>query len=43
MEGRDILLYLALKYNGNWDAMYNAIKQKEDLPKNLDIEKIKEN
>lgn len=42
MEGRDILLYLALKYNGNWDAMYNAIKQKEDLPKNLDIEKIKE-
>jgi DNA processing protein len=29
MKGRDILLYLAIKYRNNWDAMYEAIKEKE--------------
>jgi hypothetical protein len=29
MKGRDILLYLAVKYRNNWDAMYEAIKEKE--------------
>lgn len=42
MEGNDVLLYLALKYKGNWDAMYNAIKEKEDLPKNYDFKKMRE-
>jgi len=29
MKGRDILIYLAIKYRNNWDAMYEAIKEKE--------------
>ena len=31
LSGRDILLYLTLKYNGDWDKIYNAIKNKEDI------------
>lgn len=31
MEGRKILLYLALKYGGDWEAIYDAVKNKEEL------------
>lgn len=30
-EARGTLLYLALKYQGNWDSIYNAIITKEDI------------
>lgn len=29
LKGRDIIIYLALKYHGDWNAIYQAIKQKE--------------
>jgi hypothetical protein len=29
MKGRDILIYLAIKYQNNWDAIYKAVKEKE--------------
>ena len=31
MTGRDILIYLAMKYKGNWDDIYGAIKRKEPI------------
>ena len=31
LSGRDILLYLTLKYNGDWDKIYDAIRNKEDI------------
>ena len=34
MEGKEILLYLSIKYKGNWEAIYNAINQKEKLSEN---------
>ena len=27
----DILLYLTLKYNGDWDKIYKALQDKEDI------------
>lgn len=30
MEARNILIYLAIKYGGNYDAIYQAIVEKED-------------
>jgi DNA processing protein len=29
LKGRDIIIYLAVKYDGDWNAIYSAIKQKE--------------
>lgn len=29
MSGRDILIFLAIKYNGDWNSIYQAIKNKE--------------
>jgi DNA processing protein len=29
LKGRDIIIYLAIKYQGDWNAIYQAIKQKE--------------
>ncbi len=29
IKGRDIIVYLAIKYNGDWNAIYQAIKNKE--------------
>ena len=29
LKGRDILVYLSLKYQGDWNAIYQAIKNKE--------------
>jgi DNA processing protein len=29
LKGRDIIVYLAVKYNGDWNAIYQAIKNKE--------------
>lgn len=31
MNSREILLYYALKFNGNWGAIYDAISSKEEL------------
>jgi DNA processing protein len=31
MEARNLLLYLSIKYRGNWDKIYEAIKRKEDV------------
>lgn len=31
MTGRDILIYLSLKYKGKWDDIYRAIKRKEAI------------
>lgn len=35
MRGRDILIYLSLKYEGDWDKIYQAIKRKEPINANL--------
>ena len=32
MDGRKILLYLSLKYDGDWDKVFNAIIDKENVP-----------
>lgn len=29
LKGRDIIIYLAIKYQGNWNKIYQAIKEKE--------------
>jgi DNA processing protein len=29
LKGREIIIYLAIKYQGDWNAIYQAIKQKE--------------
>jgi DNA processing protein len=29
LKGRDIIIYLALKYDGDWNQIYQAIKEKE--------------
>jgi DNA processing protein len=29
IKGRDIIIFLAVKYKGDWNAIYQAIKQKE--------------
>lgn len=31
MKGRDIMIYLATKYNGDWNRIYQAIKEKEHV------------
>jgi len=31
MNGRDILIYLSIKYKGDWDDIYGAIKRKEHI------------
>lgn len=31
LTGRKILLYLSIKYKGNWDEIYEAIKKKENI------------
>lgn len=31
LKGRDILAYLSIKYNGDWDQIYAAIKNKEKI------------
>ncbi len=40
IAGREILLYLSLKYEGDWDKMYDAIKKKEDIDFDLADELI---
>lgn len=41
MKANDIIIYFALKYNGDWDAIYEAIKAKEAFDGDL-FEKMKE-
>ena len=36
-EMRDILIYFAVKYNGDWDCIYSAICRKEPIDKDLVI------
>ena len=31
MESKEILVYLSMKYDGNWDKIYDAIANKEEL------------
>lgn len=38
MEGRKILFYLSQKYKGNWDKIYKAVSNHEDVEEE-DIEK----
>ena len=33
LEGRNLLLYLSIKYEGDWDKIYCAIKAKEKISK----------
>ena len=33
LEGRNLLLYLSIKYEGDWDKIYFAIKAKEKISK----------
>lgn len=33
MKGRDILAFLSIKYNGNWEDIFEAIRNKRDLVK----------
>ena len=35
MTAREALLSLSLKYEGNWDRMYKALKEKEPAPLEL--------
>ncbi len=35
IEGRDILLYLSKKYEGSWDKIFDAVKRKEIIKKEL--------
>ena len=35
MTGREILLYLALKYEGDWEKMFHAVETKERVDKEL--------
>ena len=44
IKGRDIIIYLAMKYAGDWNAIYQAIKQKEIVDETLvrsELESIK--
>lgn len=44
IKGRDIIIYLAMKYAGDWNAIYQAIKQKEIVDETLvrsEVESIK--
>ncbi len=46
MNARQILLYLSLKYEGNWEDIYDAIKRKEPINEDdmlIEISKIKSN
>lgn len=31
MTGRDLLIYLSLKHSGNWDEIYKAVNEKEEI------------
>ena len=41
MKSKEIMLYLAVKYKGNYDEMYNAIRSKLPL-KEEDVERVSE-
>ena len=31
MNGRDIMIYLSLKYEGDWEKMVDAVKRREQV------------
>ena len=41
MKSKEIMLYLAVKYKGNFDEMYNAIRSKLPLEEE-DVERVSE-
>ena len=43
MTGREILLYLALKYNGDWEKMFHAVETKERIDKALASDLLSQN
>ena len=36
---RDVIIYLSIKYQGDWDKIYNAIKRKESC-ETQEIERV---
>jgi len=41
LKGRDIMIYLATKYNGDWNRIYEAIKNKEAIDKDKVLDTVK--
>lgn len=41
LKGRDIMIYLATKYNGDWNRIYDAIKNKEAIDKDKVLDTVK--
>lgn len=42
MKGREILIYLSLKYEGDWEKIYQAVRSREKFDFNIAEELIKE-
>jgi DNA processing protein len=40
LKGKDIIVYLAVKYQGNWNAIYDAIKRKELVDEQLVLDTV---
>jgi len=40
LKGRDIIVYLAVKYQGDWNAIYDAIKRKELVDEQLVLDTV---
>ncbi|MCH3909826.1 MAG: DNA-processing protein DprA [Bacilli bacterium] len=40
MNGRDIMIYLSLKYEGDWEKMVDAVKRREQVSEEEALEKI---
>jgi DNA processing protein len=41
MQGREILIYLSMKYEGDWNKMVDAIKRREEVPQEAVKEALK--
>jgi len=40
MEAKNLLIYLAIKHNGDWDSIYSAINNREGFPSEEDANKV---
>lgn len=40
MLAKDVLLYLSLKYNFDWDSIYKCIREKADHPTDEELHKV---
>ncbi len=43
LKGRDIIIYLAMKYDGDWNAIYHAIKTKEIVDERVVVDRLATN